>query len=131
MVIIPIILNNWREISISDSVFHEEMRRAETMRSVSGFPPRTREQPDDKSQYRKNKNEYDPENLGARGDAALKNIDYRPNVSYQYQQSEKTTKSEHGNLLKQHIESFCKSQQSEKCGSRDVYDQFYRFYSFD
>jgi hypothetical protein len=73
------------------------MRRAETMQSVSGFSPRACEQPDDKTHYRENKNEDDPEDLGTCGDAALKNIDYRPYVNYQNKESEKTAKSEHSN----------------------------------
>jgi hypothetical protein len=58
---------------------------SETIWSVSGFSPRTCKQPYDKTQDREYKNEYDPKNLGACGDAALKNIDYSPYVNNKYE----------------------------------------------
>ena len=65
------------------------------MRSALRSTSRACKQPDDKSESRQDKDEYDPEDPGACRDAALGNIDYRPYVGYQDEQSEKTAKSEH------------------------------------
>ena len=83
--------------------------------SVSGLSPRTGEQPDDKTEERKHQNEYDPEDLRPRGNRALKDIDYSPNVKYKDKQSKKSAESEHINppLEFKNIASFNKSQQVE------------------
>jgi len=90
--------------------------------SVSGLSPRTCKQPDDKTEGREHKDEYDPENLRACGNRALKDIDYSPYVKYKDKQSKKTAESEHINppLEFKNIASSVKSQlfQSEEAGKR-------------
>jgi hypothetical protein len=91
--------------------------------SVSGLSPRTRKQPDNKTEGREHQDEYDPENLGACGNRALENIDYSPHVKYKDKQSKKTADSEHINppLEFKNIASSVKSQQgeSDEAGKRE------------